>query len=261
VRCGRCAAVFNAFDSLSILPEAPDERPEAGAPGPPAPAEEAASPPAVEAAAETAEPLPVPAVAPEAAPEVPLPPTEEPSGAGEPAAPPGLWEASASFGLLPRRRGSRAWTVGSLVLLLAFAAQLAYLLRTEIAGALPQARPWLERACAEIGCTVSVPRSIEQWSIESSDLLADPTEPNRMTLTLLLRNRATFKQEFPALELTLTDIQDQAVARRVLAAAEYLPSGNGGGDGLDPNAEVVVRLAMDTGELNAAGYRLFLFYP
>jgi predicted Zn finger-like uncharacterized protein len=247
VRCGRCGAVFNAFDSLSTLPDTPDARTEpaaapAPAPSPPVPgphlrdAGAGAAPGAEAAGAERTM-----AEAPGAAAR-----REEPAAAALPPA---------------RRRDSRAWAPGSAVLLLLLAAQLAYLLRTEIAGALPQARPWLEQACAQVGCTVPFARRIEHWSIESSDLQSEPAEPQRMTLMALLRNRAAFSQEFPALELTLNDVHDRPLARRVLTPPEYLPPGVDAGAGLAANAEVVVRLAMDTGGLDAAGYRLFLFYP
>ena len=43
-----------------------------------------------------------------------------------------------------------------------------------------------------------------------------------IVLNAVLRNQAPFAQEYPSLELTLTDERDEAVARRVLAPADYL---------------------------------------
>ena len=66
----------------------------------------------------------------------------------------------------------------------------------------------------------------------------------------------------PALELTLTDTQDQAVVRRVLMPAEL-----GAASGRDRGRLRVVRLASAlavaptaTGD-RIAGYRLLAFYP
>lgn len=253
VRCGRCSTVFNAFDTLATLADAP------------APAGTEAA--AIEAAASVASEAEAPVVdvrehhheaeAERTESAAPEPPPEDTAAAQAPA----HAAASDSPGGMRRRRRPGPWAAGSFVLLLLFAAQLAYVFRVEIADAQPRARPWLEQACAHLGCTVPYPRNIQQWSIESSDLQSDPEEPARMTLTAVLRNRASFTQGYPALELTLTDTQDRAVARRVLGAADYLPPEARAAPGLGPNSELTLRLAMDTGELNAAGYRLYLFYP
>lgn len=276
VRCGRCSTVFNALDTLSTLPDARTEPSLPPVPAPEPAVAEAAPPAALIEAAPSAALLAEAATATAVREEHReerhetaaggMPPVTEPEqppaehhraplatrpGESEPAVP----EFPA------RRRRSGVWAAGSIVLLLVLAAQLTYAYRTEIADARPQARPWLEQVCAGLGCTVPYPHDIQQWSIESSDLQSDPEVPARMTLTAVLRNRASFTQSYPALELTLTDTQDRAVARRVLGAQDYLPSNSRSGPGLAPNAEVTLRLAMDTGDLNAAGYRLYLFYP
>ena len=287
VRCGRCDMVFNAFDSLVTL-----SGPLEAAPRP----EQAARPqPPVEEPLARPEPAPEPvellsfgvggahrAAAEEFTlvsppPEAALPPAGEPQREEAPqpaAAHPGQGELALGYAEAARARRSGAWGAGALALALAFVLQLAYVLRAEIAGALPQLRPALEEACAALGCTLPLPRRVEQWNIESSDLQADPAQPYRLALDMariqrtqlpvvlaVLHDRAGFAQEYPALELTLTDTQDQPLARRVFGAADYLPPGTDPRAGLGANGEVVVRLTMDTGDLNAAGYRLFLFYP
>lgn len=276
VRCGRCAAVFNAFDTLATLEDAPapsarlPEPAETGAAAPWTAAE--AVPVATSAAEDSSGASPEePAATPELPEERHQATADEPAAteavpaaedsAAAPAVPPAAASGPFASGFRLRQGRSGAWAAGSAVLLLVLAVQLAYVFRTEIAGAQPRARPWLEQACARLGCTVPYPRDIQQWSIESSDLQSDPDQPARMILTAVLRNRAAFAQNYPALELTLTDTSDQAVARRVLGAVDYLPPESKAGPGLGPNSEVTLHLAMDTGELNAAGYRLYLFYP
>jgi hypothetical protein len=56
-------------------------------------------------------------------------------------------------------------------------------------------------------------------AIESSDLQADGRRDSVIVLNAVLRNQAPFAQEYPSLELTLTDERDEAVARRVLTPA------------------------------------------
>jgi len=84
-----------------------------------------------------------------------------------------------------------------------------------------------------------------------------------IVLNAVLRNQARFAQEFPALELTLTDERDQAVARRVLTPADYLgrDSAERIAHGIGAGSEVALRVYFDTGGLRAIGYRMYLFFP
>jgi Protein of unknown function (DUF3426) len=127
----------------------------------------------------------------------------------------------------------------------------------------PELRPYLGAACRVYGCTVGLPRRPELMSIESSELQADPGHENLIVLNAIIRNRASFAQEYPDLELTLTDENDQAVVRRVLAPADYVSGRRGVRrlNGISAGAEVVVRLHFDTSRVRATGYRLYLFFP
>jgi hypothetical protein len=78
---------------------------------------------------------------------------------------------------------------------------------------------------------------------------------------VLVRNRASVAMEYPAFELTLTNAQEQVVARRVFLPREYLEEPERIPQGLPPRAELPVRLSLDTGNVRAAGYRVYFFYP
>ena len=121
----------------------------------------------------------------------------------------------------------------------------------------PETRPYLAEACAALKCDLKLPRRPKQMAIESSDLQADGRRDNVIVLNAVLRNQAPFAQEYPSLELTLTDERDAAVARRVLAPADYL--GGTGADilarGIGPGAEAVLRVYIDTSGLRHAQVR------
>lgn len=242
VRCGRCAMAFNAFDSLATLPAiGPEAAPEPEYPAG-TPATEAAAVPAIPAPpAEKRERLPRPTYATSPEPLVP--------------------QLDDYAGILERPKRSRPWVLGSLLLLLILSGQLAYQFRTELATVLPGARQYLEMFCERLACTVPLPQQAEYLNIEASDLKADPQRPGVILLSATLRNNAPFVQGFPALELTLTDTQDQPMARRVFLPTDYLASKAASRPGIAPNRAVDLRMALGVTDLPATGYRLYLFYP
>ena len=156
---------------------------------------------------------------------------------------------------------SRLWAVATALALVALAAQIAFRFRSELVLVWPAAKPVLTRLCADLGCEVPLPKRAELMSIEASDLQADGANPGVMVLTATLRNRAAFPQQFPSLELTLTDAQDQAVARRVLYARDYLGRGSSSEAGFAGNSELPVRVFIEASTLKPTGYRLYLFFP
>lgn len=153
------------------------------------------------------------------------------------------------------------WTIAALLLLLALLAQSAYFFRVDLAARLPGLKPALTGYCQLLKCSVPLPQNAEQMSIESSDLEADPAHENLITLIALLRNRATYTQAFPNLELTLNDSQDKPLARRLFRPADYLPPVESEKTGLLPNHEISIRIPLNTTDLKPSGYRLALFYP
>ncbi|HAY27192.1 MAG TPA: hypothetical protein DCY47_06780 [Candidatus Accumulibacter sp.] len=76
-----------------------------------------------------------------------------------------------------------------------------------------------------------------------------------------LRTGPASAQPSPALELPLTDSRDKAVARRVLLPEEYLSSAALEEGAFAPNADLEVRVWLEAQQIDAAGYRLYVFYP
>lgn len=179
-----------------------------------------------------------------------------------PEAPPPVAAGPVEMDFGPRkRRTSWLWWPASAVALFALAAQAAFYFRGEIALVYPEAKPIFKQLCSNFGCEVPLPKRPELMSIESSDLQADTANPGVMVLTATLRNRAAFPQAHPALELTLTDDKDQALARRVLAAKDYLGQGVKLGPGFPANTEIPVKVFIEAASIKPTGYRLYLFYP
>ena len=160
----------------------------------------------------------------------------------------------------PPESPSRLWTVAAVLLLLLLLGQATFLFRVELAARLPEMKPVLVRYCELLKCSVPLPRKVSLMSIESSELKDDPAHRNQIDLIVQLRNRATYVQEYPNLELTLTDSQDKALARRIFRPENYLSTPEQLTAGLPANQELSIKLHLDTADLKPVGYRLVLYY-
>lgn len=292
VRCGRCMKVFDGFAALATLP---DEAQPASAPSetvPPPGAESAvmsaadestpaatqaqgaqgsgapqtsapppAFPPGAEFEFEPIQPRPARAV-PEAAPPIrpaALRPETRPESAAASSPPVSADALFLEQAHARRRGGSRVWTVGSLLLALTLTGQAVYFYRGELAANYRGLKPLIVQTCWLLQCSVPLPQRPRLINIEASDLQSvDPARPGLIQLTATLRNHAGYDLAYPALDLVLTNTKEHTLARRIFLPHEYLEKGKDAGAGFPANAEITVRLDLDTGELGAAGFRLDL---
>lgn len=292
VRCGQCLAVFNAFESL-IEEEAPVPAEAA----PPAAAQPAAPtvkivPPAPEATPPVVviekpvevepEPAPLPTPAPNTAPaeeiktEVATAIEEDTTDATQAARDAGLmaarelsetsaynrWAAGTLAGETQNRfdpvqpeQPRWPFVLTSLVLLMLLLTQLLYHFRTEVVQRVPD----MSGLYAMAATNVPLPQNSELVGIDVSDLQADNAR-GLLILQATVRNRATFAQAWPLLELTLTDTQDAVISRRVLSAEEYLPPGSHT-PAFAGRSDIAIKLWLEAKGVGASGYRLYLFYP
>ena len=224
VRCGHCAEVFDATAYLqdregapAQAPAAPIEEPaavsaEAEPPGrgyAPAPDEARPSgPESIDPFAEAPSASVPPPVEPEAEPVLAEPDLDSVSFVRQ-ARRKALWRRPAVRALL----AALALVLGGLLAL-----QYAVYDRDRLAVAEPSLKPLLELLCEPLRCQVGPPRQIEAIVIDASSFNKLRGDAYRLNLTL--KNQSAMEVAIPAVELTLTDTQDQAVVRRVLQPRE-----------------------------------------
>lgn len=270
VRCGQCQHAFNALDTLleepagqrmppDLLARAPRSDKFAGAaisseefaPPPESTPVDEAPTPLTDAAAATSATV----AAHEAAIKSPAEtPTEETPAEPE-------TENREVFFVPPPVPRRWPWVIGSVLAFVVLTLQILIGWRTELSVLWPESRPALLALCDLAGCAVELPAKAELIGIETSDLHPDPQQTGRLEVSATLRNRAPFAQTWPHLELTLTDLADKAIARKVVAPADYLPAKTRLAQGMPPNDEVAIHFFIATDDLVANGYRLYLFYP
>lgn len=246
VRCGHCSAVFNALETLEDAPPAVLAEDAASAPAESLPSTPAETPP-LESPPESNSPAP-------GATE----PWEEVADSGSTAVP--LDEVGKMPPPVSRGRVF-VWSAAAMLMLGVLVVQAAYLFRAELAISEPDLRPLLEEMCGLLDCDIPLPRKADFVGIEASDLHPDPQQKNLLVLVATLKNRAPFAQDYPHLELTLTDTRDQPMVRKVFAPADYLAQGADVRAGFAANGDLAVNLGLDVADVGASGYRLYLFYP
>lgn len=146
--------------------------------------------------------------------------------------------------------------VAALALLLGLQAATQW--RAPLTRAVPATQPVLEALCQTLDCQQALPTNPNDVVIDSSVLLR--LGPGMYGFHVVLRNQTALEVASPAIELTLTDIHDQVLVRRVLLPHEWprptasLPAG--------AQWSLQFELAFDGIEGRVmTGYRAILFYP
>lgn len=138
--------------------------------------------------------------------------------------------------------------------------QCVYLYRVEIARTLPGLRPLLSEACRTLGCDMPYPRDAKQIGLDASDLQSEPGKPGQYVLHATVNNRASYPQDWPHMELTLTDARETPIARRVLTPDEWIPQDQHRDAFASRNA-VNAKVPFSAPDLAPTGYRVYIFYP
>ncbi len=240
VRCGRCTHVFDAYAHLATLPDEGENGNKT---------DELEAPKTLAEAIEPSDVL------------VNSLPSSEPDSE---LAMQNIAAADfvTDFFSAPAKRIRWPWAIGILFTLLITLAQALFWFRVDIAAHYSALKAPLVRLCNIVGCTVDLPSTAEALDIEASDLQPEnPAKPKLLIFTTNVRNRSSLNQAFPAIELTLTSAQNNVVARRVFMPKDYISPEQSITAGIAPKSDFSVRLNLDIRDLDAAGYRVYFFYP
>lgn len=195
------------------------------------------------------------------------PSAESESDAGEPTAPsPAPLAAPVSFMLAPdvplgARQNSRPvlwWGLGAM-LMLGLLLQGLYRERDQLAALFPALKPALQSVCAVLDCRVSPLQGIENLAIDSATFHQVGLET--FELRFVVKNNAHHALALPAIELTLTDLADQPVMRRIFTPAELAVTAGTVASAGEWSATAYLRIRAEATGARAQGYRLLIFYP
>lgn len=141
------------------------------------------------------------------------------------------------------RPSATPWVLGSLILALALALQVAYHSRDELAKN-AELRPWLIQMCQWTHCQVSQPYDVKQIDIIGREVRSHPSENQALIASTTLINNAPFVQPFPLLTLVFSDINGKQLARRRFTPREYLDNSVDLTVGMVPDTPVRIELEL-----------------
>jgi predicted Zn finger-like uncharacterized protein len=152
-----------------------------------------------------------------------------------------------------------ALAIGSVLLLIVLVVQAAVSFRDVLAARHPGLRPALVSTCALLGCSVNLPARPEQLVIETGELIT--LGGNAYTFSTVLRNQGDMALAWPSLELTLNDLDDKPLVRRVFTPHDYAGAAAAAPTGFAARGEQQVRIHFRLEGAEPSGYHIAVFYP
>jgi len=151
------------------------------------------------------------------------------------------------------------WILVAITAFLALLFQGALFWSTSLNVNFPLMRPVLALICNMGGVKLELPRVASLISLDSSELRSD-TQSGIYTLDAIIANHSSFPQQYPLMELSLTDVHNSIIARRVLSPSLYLGSKGDPSLGIPAHSEVDVHLPLKISGVVANGYHVYIFY-
>jgi predicted Zn finger-like uncharacterized protein len=145
------------------------------------------------------------------------------------------------------------------VLLVTLVGQWIYRERDQLSAMHPALKSTLQTACVWLGCAIQPIRQVDALTIESAAF--SKSDNDTYKLSFLVKNASEFSLAYPAVELVLTDAQDQAVYRRVLSSSELGTRATELAAGTEWPVTVALRIDALGDTQRVLGYRLLVFYP
>ena len=150
------------------------------------------------------------------------------------------------------------WAFGNLVLLLLLAGQFVYFYRDELAEN-PSWRPLVTEFCGYARCELRPLRDVAAIELLQTMIAPHPHYASALRIRTTLVNRAGFPQDYPGMEVSLTDNGGRVITRRAFTPAQYLPAPAAGA--MSPNIVAATLLDVTNPDGKAVGYEIRLVTP
>lgn len=152
------------------------------------------------------------------------------------------------------------WFSAGLFLLLVLLAQITWFFATELSRQ-PKLGAWIDQFCAYTGCVVLPQRDIGLIELSRARVSPHPKYSNALRVKGSLINRAGFNQEFPLIEVSLSNRRGEIIARRAFSRKRYLSGENADETTMLPNVRFPVLIEFINPDTSASGFEVRLVAP
>jgi predicted Zn finger-like uncharacterized protein len=156
-----------------------------------------------------------------------------------------------------RERRTMLWFFASLTLALLWLGQFVYFYRDELAQ-VGDLQPALVKFCEILRCKLANASDTSVPELVQTSIAPHPRYANALRIRAAFVNRAEQPLELPLMQISVTDIGGQLLARRVFAPREYLVAG-APATVAPPNVVVQALLDVTNPENKASSYEVQLF--
>ena len=155
----------------------------------------------------------------------------------------------------PQRSFFWMWAFGSLVGLAALAGQLAWYMFDELNRQEPY-RQFYQIACTQLKCTL--PPQVDLEKLKASNLVvrSHPKANDALVIDMIILNSAKFKQKFPKILLSFSNLEDKAIASRIFTPSEYLAGELAGAKLMPKQQPIHISLNIVDPDKHAVNYRV-----
>jgi predicted Zn finger-like uncharacterized protein len=147
------------------------------------------------------------------------------------------------------------WGSLSLLAVIVLAAQISWLQFDRFSRISPY-RGYYQSACQWLGCQLPVLRDTSQIRTFNLVVRQHPEHAQALVVDAIILNSADFKQPFPHLRLSFSDMRDRPVASRTFTPAEYLRGELAGRRIMPINQPVHLSIELSDPGAAAVNYRL-----
>ncbi|SFR60585.1 MJ0042 family finger-like domain-containing protein [Marinobacter daqiaonensis] len=147
------------------------------------------------------------------------------------------------------------WSLVVLALLAALVSQVAWFQFDRLA-AIPELRPWYEKACEYAGCELEPLVALDRIQSRKLVVRTDPENRDALLVDAVIINQAEFEQPFPSIALTFSNLNGDVVAQSVFPPEDYLAGEAADLDAMPTETPVRISIAIRDPGRDAVNYNL-----
>lgn len=147
------------------------------------------------------------------------------------------------------------WTLVILALVAGLVSQVAWFQFDRLA-AIPELRPWYEKACEYAGCELEPLVAMDRIQSRKLVVRTDPDNRSALLVDAVIINQAEFEQPFPSIALTFSNLNGDVIAQSVFPPEDYLAGEGDNLNAMPPGTPVRIAISIRDPGRDAVNYNL-----